>query len=89
MRARASGSNLARSISQKGRGLARKLSLRNISKPAMTTEHANTGGIAIGQSLEEGERTEGKGGQIVQGKRSLKDLKKGLDQKLENSFRYW
>ncbi|GAA5992607.1 hypothetical protein JCM5350_003669 [Sporobolomyces pararoseus] len=89
LRARASGSNLARSISQKGRGLARKLSLRSIAKPPITTERSNAGGIVIGQSLEEGERTEGKRGQIVQGKRSLKDLKKGLDQKLENSFRYW
>jgi hypothetical protein len=84
LRARASGSNLARSISQKGKGLARKLSLRNIhQKP---TELAVDGRISKKQDgIEEPKTTKGR----LDTRRSLKDLKKGLDQKLENSFRYW
>ncbi|GAA5965401.1 hypothetical protein JCM3765_004885 [Sporobolomyces pararoseus] len=89
LRARASGSNLARSISQKGRGLARKLSLRSIPKTTISTEHPNAGGVPTGNAFKDEEETEAKGGKVVQARRSLKDLKKGLDQKLENSFRYW
>ncbi|GAA5882493.1 hypothetical protein JCM16303_001763 [Sporobolomyces ruberrimus] len=77
LRTRSSGSQLARSVSQKGKGLARKLSLKTISQPERTS---------TSKAAQEKGRTTSK---KVASRKSLKDLKKGLDQKLENSFRYW
>ncbi|GAA5940915.1 uncharacterized protein JCM15063_000919 [Sporobolomyces koalae] len=76
-----SGNNLVRSLSQRGRGLARKLSTKRsnleLSNHDSETERAQprTGGthdVKIG----------------IRGRKSLKDLKKGFD-KFESSIKYW
>ncbi|GAA5894289.1 uncharacterized protein JCM6883_003773 [Sporobolomyces salmoneus] len=83
LKSRASGSNLARSLSQKGKGLARKLSLRNL--PKTTTQEVDTGGER-GRGVEDEAR---KNERVVQSRRSFKNLKKELERKVESSFRYW
>ncbi|GAA5832507.1 hypothetical protein JCM3766R1_003105 [Sporobolomyces carnicolor] len=115
------GIHLARSISQKSKGLARKLSLKNLAGGGGGVGGAGAGagaggaisGVAFTRSGLENRGAEPSSrletriepdrgdddltttttkqghGSDAPKKQSLKDLKRGFDRKLEQSFRYW